>query len=113
MKDKQKRGNCGGPFKKGLRDSKVDEDGRVSIHLQMPITGAADITVYSCPVALSKQKWIERIFTINRNEVFPELLRHLVPANPSAALLDAIDYTRREVDRLHGIQQTRANQQGR
>ncbi len=83
------------------------EDGLFSVRLDNAITGCEDIPVYSCPVAAAKAGWVGQVFAVNRNEATPLMLQHIFPDNPSAPFIEAVEYVRVEVKRLHAAQQKR------
>tara|TARA_R100000278_G_C5471440_1_gene164646 strand:- start:1522 stop:1884 length:363 start_codon:yes stop_codon:yes gene_type:complete len=89
---RQKRGNCGGPFKEGLPLSEVDEEGRFIYGYRVAPNcgeGYSDLKVRSCPVA-SMNKMASIITAFNRHQSGLIRLTETFP-NPSCAILECFD----------------------
>ena len=85
----------------------LDEQGRPYVSLGQAVTGCDDVPVYSCPVALAREPWVRQVLAAHRVESIPRLLDQHMPTHPSAAFVQAMDYTRAEVSRLHTAQTDR------
>ncbi len=76
------------------------------LHLAVP--GAqGDRRTYVCPQSLAKRPWVAELLKISRSQDRPALLPHYLPASPSAALLEGLEYLENEVSALRLIQRER------
>ena len=102
---------CGGPFTSRLRDGYTDDDGRVYVDVSDAITGCDSSRVYSCPVADTRSQWLANVLACHRVENIPRLLDEHMPSKPTAAFIQALDYTRAQVAVLHQAQRDRLNKE--
>lgn len=106
---RRKRGNCGGPFQRGLPASRVDDQGVYVMGYRIaPDSGEAfsELEVRRCPVALSNQV-APIVVAYRRHRAGLYHIDKSYPS-PSCALVEAIDILHYSTEEAHYRAQERA-----